>query len=207
MNVLLINGSPHQYGCTHTALQEVARQLEIEGVSCNELHIGSGPIHPCTACGGCAKTGLCVFTEDLVNKAVELTQKADGLIVGSPVHYAAPNGSLCAFMDRMFFIKNKKFAFKPAAAVVSCRRGGASAAFDRLNKYFMISSMPIVSSQYWNSVHGTTPSEVKQDLEGMQTLRTLARNMAWLIKSIAAARTTVPLPMQEKLTATNFIQN
>ncbi len=207
MNVLLINGSPHQYGCTHTALLEVAKQLEIEGLSTRELHIGSQAIHPCTACGSCSRTGLCVFQDDLVNQAVELTQKADGLIVGSPVHYAAPNGSLCAFLDRMFFIKNKKFAFKPAAAVVCCRRGGASAAFDRINKYFTISSMPVVSSQYWNCVHGTTPDEVRQDLEGMQTMRTLARNMAWLIKCIVTARPAVPLPTQEKHTATNFIRN
>jgi multimeric flavodoxin WrbA len=206
MNVLLINGSPHQHGCTHTALQEVAKQLQLEGIDTYELHIGSKAISPCTACGNCAHTGLCVFDDDLVNKAVELTQQADGLVVGSPVHYAAPNGSLCAFLDRMFFRKNKKFAYKPAAAVVSCRRGGASAAFDRLNKYFTISSMPVVSSQYWNSVHGTTPDEVRQDLEGMQTMRTLARNMAWLIKCIDAARPTVPLPQQEKPTPTNFIR-
>jgi len=207
MNVLLINGSPHQYGCTHTALLEVAQQLQLEGIDTQELHIGSQAIHPCTACGSCSRTGLCVFQDDPVNKAVELTHKADGLIVGTPVYYGAPNGSLCAFLDRMFFIKNKKFAYKPAAAVVSCRRGGASAAFDRLNKYFTISSMPVVSSQYWNSVHGTTPEEVRQDLEGMQTMRTLARNMAWLIKCIVTARPTVPFPQQEKHTSTNFIRN
>ena len=207
MNVLLINGSPHQHGCTHTALQEVAKQLQAEGVSTHELHIGNGAIQPCIACRKCANSGVCIFTEDAVNLAVELMEKADGLVVGSPVYYAAPNGALCAFLDRMFFSKKKNFAYKPAAAVVSCRRGGASAAFDRLNKYFTISSMPVVSSQYWNSVHGNTPDEVRQDLEGMQIMRTLARNMAWLIKCIEAAKATVPFPQQEERVATNFIRS
>ncbi|NMA42983.1 MAG: flavodoxin family protein [Oligosphaeraceae bacterium] len=206
MQVLLINGSPHQYGCTHTALREIAKELEREGIASQELHIGNGPIQPCTACGGCAKSGYCVFSDDLVNQAIELLHKADAMIVGSPVHYAAPNGSLCAFLDRMFFRKSKSYALKPAAAIVSCRRGGASAAFDRLNKYFTISSMPVVSSQYWNSVHGNTPEEVQRDLEGMQTMRTLARNMAWLLKCIDAAKNKVPLPIQEDWIATNFIR-
>ncbi|MDD3694730.1 MAG: flavodoxin family protein [Lentisphaeria bacterium] len=206
MQVLLINGSPHQYGCTHTALREIAAQLESEGIDSQELHIGSGPIYPCTACGGCAQTGYCVFTSDPVNQAIELMHKVDALIVGSPVHYAAPNGSLCAFLDRMFFRKNKSYAYKPAAAVVSCRRGGASAAFDRLNKYFTISGMPVVSSQYWNSVHGNTPAEVKRDLEGMQTMRTLARNMAWLLKCIEAGKDKVPFPTHETHVATNYIR-
>ncbi len=207
MNVLLINGSPHQHGCTHTALQEVAKQLKVEGVKTQELHIGSQAIRPCIACGKCFQTGECVFQEDRVNEAVKLLQEADGLVVGSPVHYAAPNGSLCAFLDRMFFRKSSRFAYKPAAAVVSCRRGGASAAFDRLNKYFTISSMPVVSSQYWNSVHGNTPDEVRRDLEGMQVMRTLARNMAWLLKCIKTAKATVPFPQQEERIATNFIRD
>jgi len=136
---------------------EVASVLNKEGISTTEFHIGNQAIRPCTACGACTKTGYCAFNEDHVSDAIDLAQKSDGILVGSPVYYAAPNGSLCAFLDRMFFMKGFKFAFKPAAAIVSCRRGGASAAFDRLNKYFTICNMPVVPSQYWNSVHGMTP--------------------------------------------------
>ena len=161
MNVLLINGSPHKKGCTYTALSEVAGQLEKNGIGSNIVHIGSKPIRGCIACGACRETGLCVFDDDPVNECSGLLKAADGLIVGSPVYYAAPNGALCAFLDRLFYMKSGAYAYKPAAAVVSCRRGGASAAFDRLNKYFTISCMPIVSSQYWNSVHGNTPEEVR----------------------------------------------
>ena len=166
MNVLLINGSPHKKGCTYTALSEVAGQLEKNGIGSNIVHIGSKPIRGCIACGACRETGLCVFDDDPVNECSGLLKAADGLVVGSPVYYAAPNGALCAFLDRLFYMKSGAYAYKPAAAVVSCRRGGASAAFDRLNKYFTISCMPIVSSQYWNSVHGNTPEEVRQDKEG-----------------------------------------
>lgn len=207
MNVLVINGSPHKEGCTHTALMEVAGVLNAEGISTTELHIGKQAIHPCTACGVCAETGYCVFNEDRVNEAVDLGEKADGILIGSPVYYAAPNGSLCAFLDRMFFRKAHKYAFKPSAAVVSCRRGGASAAFDRLNKYFTISNMPVVSSQYWNSVHGMTPEEVKKDLEGMQVMRALGRNMAWLLKCIDTAKSTVSYPKQEAKIFTSFIRD
>ena len=172
MNVLLINGSPHKKGCTYTALSEVAGQLEKNGIGSNIVHIGSKPIRGCIACGACRETGLCVFDDDPVNECSGLLKAADGLVVGSPVYYAAPNGALCAFLDRLFYMKSGAYAYKPAAAVVSCRRGGASAAFDRLNKYFTISCMPIVSSQYWNSVHGNTPEEVRQDKEGLQIMRT-----------------------------------
>ena len=182
MNVLLINGSPHKKGCTYTALSEVAGQLEKNGIGSNIVHIGSKPIRGCIACGACRETGLCVFDDAPVNECSGLLKAADGLIVGSPVYYAAPNGALCAFLDRLFYMKSGAYAYKPAAAVVSCRRGGASAAFDRLNKYFTISCMPIVSSQYWNSVHGNTPEEVRQDKEGLQIMRTLGDNMAWLLK-------------------------
>ena len=182
MNVLLINGSPHKNGCTFTALSIVAGQLNEQGIETNILHIGNKPISGCIACGKCAQTGLCVFDTDPVNKGIDLAKKADGIVVGSPVFYAGPNGALCAFLDRMFYHKNAPYAYKPAAAVVSCRRGGASATFDRLNKYFTISSMPVVSSQYWNAVHGNTPEEVMQDKEGLQIMRTLGRNMAWLFK-------------------------
>lgn len=206
MNVLLINGSPHAKGCTHTALEEVASQLHQEGIQTTELHIGTKEIHPCIACGACAKTGYCIFKDDPCNQAIELGEKADGLIVGSPVYYAAPNGGLCSLLDRMFFMKSYKYAYKPAAAVVSCRRGGASAAFDRLNKYFTISCMPVVSSQYWNAVHGMTPADVKKDAEGLQIMRTLGQNMAWLLKCIDSCKTTHPHPVREPQTMTNFIR-
>jgi multimeric flavodoxin WrbA len=206
MQVLMINGSPHDKGCTYTALSEVAGQLEKQGIEVNIFHIGDEPIQGCTGCGGCVKSGHCVFTDDPVNACVDLAREADGMVVGSPVYYAGPNGSLCAFLDRMFFMKSGGYAYKPAAAVVNCRRGGASAAFDRLSKYFTISSMPIVSSQYWNSTHGFTPEEVRQDLEGMQTMRVLGRNMAWLLKCIEAAKGTVPYPETEPRLMTNFIR-
>jgi multimeric flavodoxin WrbA len=206
MRVLMINGSPHAKGCTYTALSEVAGQLESEGIETSIFHIGAKAIRGCIACGVCFETGYCVVKDDGVNECVDLAAEADGLVVGSPVYFAAANGSLCAFLDRMFFAKGPRYAHKPAAAVVSCRRGGASAAFDRINKYFTISSMPVVSSQYWNSVHGNTPEEVTQDLEGMQVMRALGRNMAWLLKCIEAAKGTVPYPETETRVMTNFIR-
>lgn len=206
LKVLLINGSPHKNGCTHTAVAEVASQLNASGIATQELHIGSGPISPCCACMKCLETGYCTITTDKVNEAIDLLVAADGVVVGSPVFYAAPNGALCAFLDRMFFLKDQKYWFKPAAAVVCARRGGASAAFDRLNKYFTISGMPVVSSQYWNAVHGMTPDEVRQDSEGLQIMRTLGRNMAWLIQCIEAAKATVPYPEIESRIMTNFIR-
>lgn len=206
MNVLLINGSPHKSGCTYTALSEVAGQLNKQGIETNIFHIGNKPIQDCVACRACAQTGYCVFDKDSVNECIDLAKKADGIVIGSPVYYAGPTGSLCAFLDRMFYHKNAAYAYKPAAVIVSCRRGGASAAFDRLNKYLTISSMPVMSSQYWNAVHGNTPEEVKQDLEGMQIMRTLGNNMAWLIKCIEAAKNTVPYPEKEAPIRTNFIR-
>ena len=206
MNVLLINGSPHKKGCTYTALSEVAGQLEKNGIGSNIVHIGSKPIRGCIACGACRETGLCVFDDDPVNECSGLLKAADGLIVGSPVYYAAPNGALCAFLDRLFYMKSGAYAYKPAAAVVSCRRGGASAAFDRLNKYFTISGMPVASSQYWNSIHGAAPGEAEKDEEGRQTMRTLARNMTFLMKSIALGKEQFGLPEKEAKIPTNFIR-
>ena len=206
MRVLLINGSPHERGSTFTALSEVAGQLENEGIETTIFHIGDKPIKACIGCGGCFESGYCVFKADRVNECIDLAKQTDGLVVGSPVYFAGPNGALCSFLDRMFFAKGDKYAYKPAAAIVCLRRGGASAAFDRLNKYFTISNMPIVSSQYWNAVHGRTAEEVKQDLEGMQIMRTLGRNMAWLLKCIDAAKGTVPYPEAETRQMTNFIR-
>ena len=206
MHVLLINGSHHKKGCTYTALAEVAGELERQGVETNIFHIGAKAIQECIGCGRCFESGYCVFEDDAVNATVDLAAKADGLIVGSPVYFAGPNASLCAFLDRMFFGKAGKYAYKPAAAIVNLRRGGASAAFDRLNKYFTVSSMPVVSSQYWNATHGLTPEEVRQDLEGLQIMRTLGRNMAWLLKCIEAGRGTVPYPEPEPRQRTNFIR-
>ncbi|MDF2586344.1 MAG: flavodoxin family protein [Anaerocolumna sp.] len=206
MNVLLINGSPHKFGCTYTALEEVAGRLNAHGIETTIFHIGNKPINGCIACYKCYESGQCIFGDDPVNECIELAKKADGIIVGSPVYYSGPNGYLCALLDRMFFMKEHNYNYKPAAAIVSCRRGGASASFDRLNKYFTISNMPIVSSQYWNAVHGNSPEEVKQDLEGMQIMRTLGNNMAWLLKCIDASKDLVPYPEKEERIGTNFIR-
>jgi multimeric flavodoxin WrbA len=206
MNVLLINGSPHDNGCTFTALSEVAGQLNKNGIETRIFHIGAGPIHGCIACRKCTATGYCAFGGDPVNECIDLLKKADGLVVGTPVYYAAPAGSLCAFLNRLFYRKSAAYAHKPAAVVVNCRRGGAVSAFDAVNKYFSISSMPIVSSQYWNQTHGSTPDEVRQDLEGMQTMRTLGDNMAWLLKCIEYSKDAVSLPVKEAPVATNFIR-
>lgn len=207
MKVLLINGSPKLKGCTYTALNEIAKELEAENIETEIFHIGNQPIRGCIGCGGCKSNNRCVFNDDTVNKAIEKVTEADGIIFGSPVHYAAASGSLTSFLDRLFYAYGGKFlAYKPGAAIVSCRRGGSTAAFDQLNKYFTISNMPIVSSQYWNMVHGNTPDEVKQDLEGMQIMRTLGRNMAWLLKSINVGKKSgLKLPHKEPRAITNFI--
>ncbi|GHT43995.1 FMN reductase [Bacteroidia bacterium] len=207
MNVLLINGSPHKSGCTFTALSEIAGELEKQEIETRIFPIGTKAIRGCVACGQCEETGLCAYSGDIVNECIGLMKAADGIIVGSPVYYASPNGALLALLDRAFFASGDAFAYKPAAAVVSCRRGGAASAFDALNKYFTISNMPVVSSQYWNGVHGHTPEEVRQDLEGLQVMRALGRNMAWLLKCIEAAKETVPYPVQEPVRHwTNFIR-
>ena len=206
MNVLLINGSPHKTGCTFTALSEVAGQLNAQGIATHILHIGTKGVRGCIACNKCVDSGRCVFDDDPVNEAVDRLTQADGLVVGSPVYYAGPNGALCAFLDRLFYLKNAPYAYKPAAALVSCRRAGSSAALDRLTKYFTISNMAVVSSRYWNEVHGNTPDVVRRDLEGMQVMRVLGRNMAWLLRCIEAARGAVPHPEVEPPVWTNFIR-
>ncbi len=205
MKVVLINGSPRKNGCTARALREVETQLQKNGIETEWFHVGNKPISGCIACGACKKTGRCAVSDD-VNQCAALIADADGLVVGSPVHYAGASGAITSFMDRLFYSASKLFQFKPAAAVVSCRRGGASATFDQLNKYFTINNMPIVSSQYWNSVHGNTPEEVEQDLEGLQTMRTLGNNMTWLIRCIDMAKDKVPYPEKETKVSTNFIR-
>ncbi len=204
MKVLLINGSPHKDGCTFTALSEVARTLADCGVESEILHIGGRPVPGCTACGGCGETGLCVV-DDGVNLAIKKMAECDGLVVGSPVHYASPAGALLAFLDRMFYAGGADLAFKPAFAVCSARRAGTTATLDALNKYFTISQMPVVSSTYWNMVHGACAGDVAKDAEGLQTMRNLARNMAWLLKCIEAGKAAgVPLPATESGARTNF---
>lgn len=181
MKVLLINGSPHKKGNTFLALQEIAKTLQEQGIEADIAHIGTKAIQGCIACGKCAELGHCVFNDEVYASILKKAEEADGLIVGSPVYFAGPNGSLCALLDRLFYSGKRHFVYKPAAAIAVCRRGGASAAFDRLNKYFTISNMPVVPSQYWNIAHGKVAGDVLQDLEGLQTMRTLAKNMAWLL--------------------------
>lgn len=206
MKVLLINGSPNQHGCTFTALNEVSETLKKNGIETEIFHTGKKAIQGCISCFKCFELGHCVFN-DSVNELADRLNDFDGLIIGSPVYYAGPAGSLCAFLDRLFFSAGDKLEGKPGACVVSCRRGGASAAFDRLNKYFTIKNMPVVSSQYWNQVHGNTPDEVRQDLEGLQTMRTLGENFAWLLKCIEAGKKAgINYPEHEEQIATNFIR-
>lgn len=183
--VLLINGSPRAKGNTRLALEEVARTLGEEGVDTEIVNIGKGAVQGCIACGMCGREGRCTFRDDLYSGILRIVKEGiDGLVVGSPVYYGGPNGSLCALLDRVFYSLGAYLRFKPAASVVVCRRGGASASFDRLNKYFTIMNMPVVSSQYWNMVYGQTPGEARLDEEGMQTMRTLGRNMAWMIRRL-----------------------
>ena len=206
MKVLLINGSPHKAGCTYTALREVADTLEQNGVETEILYLGAKPISGCIACHSCFKTGRCVM-DDQVNPLLDRLEEFDGLIIGSPVYYASANGQLTAFLDRLFYAAGSRFRGKVGAAVVSCRRAGSTATFDQLNKYFTISGMPVVSSQYWNQVHGHTPEDVRQDAEGLQTMRVLGANMAWLLRCIQLGRENgVPLPELEERIFTNFVR-
>ena len=206
MKVLLINGSPHEKGCTYTALLEVSNALAKRGVGSDFLHVGTKPIAGCIACRSCAQTGKCVFN-DKVNETLAKLDEYGGIVVGSPVYYAGPSGELTAFLDRLFYSSRGRFENKLGAAIMSCRRGGASATFDRLNKYFTISNMHIVGSQYWNQVHGNTPEEVLQDAEGLQTMRTLGENMAWLLQCIEAGKAAgIPAPVRETPLRTNFIR-
>lgn len=206
MKVLLLNGSPHAQGCTYTALNEVGATLKKHGIDTELVHVGTRPVAECIACGSCKGGAPCIF-DDGVNALAARLEEFDALVVGAPVYYAGPSAQVCAFLDRLFYSAGGKLTGKPAAAIVSCRRGGASAAFDRLNKYFSINSMPIVTSQYWNQVHGNTPEEVLRDEEGLQTMRTLGENMAWLLRCIEAGKAAgVPDPRKEPLARTNFIR-
>ena len=210
MKVLLVNGSPHEKGCTYTALMEVAGVLENEGIGAEVVWIGNKPLSGCIDCRACLEKKKCIF-DDKVNEVLAVAQSVDGFIFGSPVHYAAASGAMTSFMDRLFFADllsgRQSFALKPAAAVVSARRAGTTATFDQLNKYFTISQMPIISSRYWNMVHGATPEDVQKDLEGLQTMRVLARNMAWFLKcKDAGLKAGVPVPVQEENIYTNFIR-
>lgn len=203
---MLLNGSPHERGCTYTALSEVARTLEADGVSAEILWLGRDAGIGCSGCGACAKLGKCVV-DDVVNRAAERARRCDGLIVGSPVHYAAASGQVTGVMDRLFRSAGDALRLKPAAAVVSARRAGAAAALDQLNKYFLFNQMPVVSSRYWNIVYGAKAEDVLQDGEGLATMRTLAHNMAWLLKSLQAGREAgVEPPVQEPPVKTNFIR-
>lgn len=202
MKVVLINGSPHRKGNTFIALSEVAGALEKEGVQTEIIQLGIKAVQGCIACNKCAELGHCVFQDTLYNQVREALQEADGIVVGSPVYYAGPNGALCALLDRVFYSCSELLAYKARASVAVCRRGGASATFDRLNKYFTILNMPVVSSQYWNSVHGMRPGEATEDAEGLQTMRMLGRNMAWLLKGVKREER----PEPELRVMTNFIR-
>ncbi|MCR4582848.1 MAG: flavodoxin family protein [Prevotella sp.] len=204
MKVLLINGSPRERGNTFCALSEIATTLNGEGVETEIISIGKGAVQGCIACGMCGREGRCTFRDDLYNKVLRSVKDGiEGLIVGSPVYYGGPNGSLCALLDRVFYSLGPQLQYKPGASVVVCRRGGASAAFDRLNKYFTMMNMPLVSSQYWNIVYGQTPGQVTLDEEGMQTMRTMAHNMAWMLRQLNNGE---DKHAQERRVWTNFIR-
>ena len=212
MKVLLFNGSPHKNGCTFTALEEIAKTLKEEGIDSEIYQIGTGAITPCRGCGMCGKLGKCVVNDDGVNAFVDYAAGFDGFVFGSPVHYASASGAITAFLDKVFVSAFKSgrgdiFRHKPGAAIASARRAGTTATLDQLNKYMTISEMPIISGRYWNMVHGNTPDEVKQDLEGMQNMRILARNFAWHLKCREAAeKAGVQLPKKEEIVSTNFIR-
>lgn len=202
MKALLINGSPHKEGNTALALAEVARRLNENGIETETLWIGTKAVQGCIGCYKCMELGRCVFQDDLYNSVRGALEAADALIVGSPTYYAGPNGSLCALLDRLFYSSGSLLRGKPAAAVAICRRGGGTTTFDRLNKYFQMMSMPTPNSQYWNLVYGRKPGDAAADAEGMQTMRTLADNMTWLLRSLNRA----DRPEQEPWAMTNFIR-
>ena len=205
MKILMINGSPKARGNTGIALREMEQVFAQEGIETELLHIGGQDIRGCIACGGCAEKGQCVF-DDLVNQTAAKFEASDGLVVGSPVYFASANATLVAFLTRLFYSTQFDKTMKVGAAVAVARRGGLSATFDELNKFFTISGMPVVSSQYWNSIHGRLPGEAAQDAEGLQTMRTLARNMSFLIKSIRLGKDAFGLPEKEEPVRTNFIR-
>jgi multimeric flavodoxin WrbA len=202
--VILLNGSPKAGGCTATALNEMIKTFHEEGVETELIHVGNKAVRGCISCGYCDKNGKCVFNDDLVNEVAVKFESADGLVIGSPVYYASPNGTILSFLDRLFYSTSFSKQMKVGAAVVSCRRGGNTTSFDVLNKYFTISSMPVASSTYWNQVHGFTAEDVKKDLEGLQTMRNLARNMSFMMKAFADAKEKYGLPAQEQEAFTSF---
>lgn len=205
MKVLLINGSPHANGSTYTALHEMEKIFAENGIETEMLHVGNKDIRGCVACRSCAKSGKCVF-DDLVNETAAKFEACDGIVVGSPVYYASANATLIAFLDRLFYSTGFDKTMKVGASVVSARRGGLSSTFDELNKYFTIAGMPVASGQYWNSIHGNNAEEAVQDEEGMQIMRTLARNMSFLMKSIELGKEKYGLPEKEPRVGTNFIR-
>ena len=207
MKVILVNGSPHHHGCTYTALEEVAKVLNSQGIETEHFWVGTKPIMGCIGCGKGSVGKRCWYTDDTVNAFLQKVADTDGFVFGTPIHFAGSSGAIKPFMDRAFCSKLGLYANKPAAAIVSCRRGGAQGGFEDLNRYFTIANMPVVSSEYWNEVHGNTPEEVVQDLEGMQVMRQLGRNMAWLLQCIEAGRKAgVAEPEHEPKVKTNFIR-
>ncbi len=206
MKVLLINGSPHQTGCTYSSLKEVADTLNAEGVESEILWIGGKEVAGCKACGSCAKKGRCVI-DDSVNDITERFDEFDGFVFGSPVYYSGPSGQICSWMDRFFYTNGRRMGGKVAASVVNARRGGNSASFERLNQYYLMTNMVVAGSQYWNMTHGNRPEEWEQDLEGRQTMRTLGKNIAWILKCIDAGKKNgVQRPEYEPIVRTNFIR-
>ncbi len=206
MKVLLVNGSPHEKGCTYTALKEVSDTLNAEGIETDIYYIGTDPISPCKACHACAKLGRCVV-DDKVNKFIEYARDFDGYVFGSPVHYASASGVIVPFLDRVFYVDGRSYRLKPATAIASARRAGTTATIDQLNKYFQILQMPVISGRYWNMVHGANPEEVLQDKEGMQNMRILARNMAYFLKcKDIATKSGLEHPQMEDVVLTNFIR-
>ena len=205
MQVLMLNGSPHPKGSTDAALREMEAVFHQEGIQTEIIHVGNLPIRGCVACGGCRKTGKCVF-DDIVNEIAEKFRASDGLVVGSPVYYASANATLVALLQRLFHSTAFDKTMKVGAAVASARRGGLTATFDELNKFFTISGMPVASGQYWNGIHGNNAEEARRDADGLQMMRTLARNMSFLMKAIAAQKETSGMPEREAKTATNFIR-
>lgn len=207
MKVLLVNGSQHKKGCTHRALVEVGEELKRQGIEIEEFWCGVKPVMGCLGCGRCKDSKRCWYDTDSVNAFLEKAEQVDGFIFGTPIHFAGPSGFIKPLMDRAFYSKGAIFWNKPAATVVSCRRGGALGGFEDINRYFTISNMPTVASQYWNQVHGNTPEEVERDEEGLQIMRQLARNMAWMLKCIEAGKKAgIPYPMHESPARTNFIR-
>lgn len=206
MKVLLINGSPHKEGCTYTALTEVAKELNANGIETEIFHIGTDSVRGCIGCGACVKLGKCAFDDDIVNKLASKVREADGYVFGSPVHYAAISGAMSCVMDRLFYSSGSAMRFKPAAGVCSARRAGTTAAYDQFNKYFGINRMISVPSQYWNMVHGAKAEDVKKDEEGLQIMRTIGMNMAWMLKVLDSAKQNgIEIPEQEAGIKTNFI--